>query len=156
MSLPDPARILFLIADEACRPIGNIGLCKLESEEVELDNVLRGEVAHSGLMRFAQASLLQWAFEVLNVQRVVLAVLSENERALGLYARSGFKRSHATPLHKQITEDGYLLRPVSTVAESNHSAQLIYMTLIQSEFYSVHDWIRVGDLQYEVWARPTF
>ena len=43
-SLPDPARMLFLVADCDNRYVGHIGLCNIAADGAEIDNVMRGEV----------------------------------------------------------------------------------------------------------------
>jgi RimJ/RimL family protein N-acetyltransferase len=109
-SLPDPARILFVIEGPPGRLVGNIGLCGIQEAEAELDNVIRGEAANSAdFMVHVQRALLRWAFHQLDVQRIHLNVLADNERAIRSYRKAGFTKVSRRPLRRQTTAEGYRL-----------------------------------------------
>src|ERR1044072_6646865 len=46
-SLPDAARILFLVTDCDSRYVGHIGLCNISPDGAEVDNVMRGEALNA-------------------------------------------------------------------------------------------------------------
>lgn len=114
LSLPDPARILFLIQDPAGRRVGNIGLCNVTGNDAEFDNVLRGEfVDHPKFMRFVQWSLAAWAFDTLGIGVAYLSVLADNARAIRSYEGAGFTIVDRTPLVRKPFSGGYSLVPAT-------------------------------------------
>lgn len=111
-SLPDPARILFLIKDGDGRRVGNIGLCNITAASAEVDNVIRGEsVELRDFMRFVQWSLAHWAFSELGLDRLFLEVLADNRRAIASYERAGFGAVGRHALTKKPIPGGYQLIP---------------------------------------------
>jgi len=132
-SLPDPARILFLVSELDSRAIGNIGLCNIEPVSAELDNVIRGEAPKcAGLMPGAQRALLDWAFSALKVPLVYLNVLADNARAVRAYRNVGFVEVARTPLTRQPFEEGYRLVPASA---ATGDAELARMEISSANFY---------------------
>lgn len=120
-SLPDPARILFLISEPDGRMIGHIGLCNIDRDSAELDNVLRGEVpSHRDIINGAQRALLEWAFMVLKVPLVYLNVLANNERAIRAYRKAGFVTVKHVPLVMEKLADGYRLVPNDVEGSTTH------------------------------------
>ncbi len=114
LSLPDPARILFLIKDAEGRRVGNIGLCNITGANAEVDNVIRGEtVEPRDFMRFVQWSLADWAFRTLGLDRLYLEVLADNRRAIASYERAGFAVVGRHALTKRPIPGGYQLIPAT-------------------------------------------
>lgn len=127
-SLPDPARILFLIENAAGEPVGNIGLCNVTTQDAELDNVVRGQkVDVPGFMRLVQLALVRWAMETLGVERVYLNVLGNNERAIASYKAVGFVDAGKQLLTREEIEGGYRL--VSAVSGARVDAELVRMEI---------------------------
>lgn len=130
-SLPDPARILFLIENSAGEPVGNIGLANVTEHDAEIDNVLRGEKADArGFMRMVQNALATWAMDRLGVQRVYLNVLSHNDRAIASYEAAGFIIVGKEPLTREDIEGGYRLVPAPSGARAD--AELIRMEIART------------------------
>lgn len=135
-SLPDPARILFVIADCQGRYVGHIGLCNIAAEVAELDNVMRGELVDSpGFMVYAHRALLNWAFTRLNIPSAYLNVLADNERALRTYAKVGFREVARIPLVREEQADGYRLIPGDAVDAARPAATLVRMEIKRDAFY---------------------
>ena len=93
--------LLFVI--ETAVPVGQVALYRIDREkgEAEFGRLMLGESAGVGLAQEATSRLLAFAFEELGLTRVYLEVFAENERAIRLYERSGFRRT---------AEDGGMIR----------------------------------------------
>jgi RimJ/RimL family protein N-acetyltransferase len=144
-SLPDPARILFLIEDVAGRPVGNIGLCNVSEGDAELDNVLRGEaVTAKDFMVHAHRALLRWSFSQLGVRLVYLNVIDDNERAIRCYYKIGFREGARRALLRQVQEHGYRLVPESSASGEPTGLHLIRMELDRISFDLTHQVVQGG------------
>lgn len=134
-SLPDPARILFLIEEGSGRLIGHIGLCSISKDDAEFDNVLRGEpVDHADFMVHAQRTLLGWAFSALDLRLVYLNVLADNSRAVRSYEKVGFKAVSRQSLVRKPIEGGYQLVPEPCTLGEPTSLELLRMELCFASF----------------------
>ncbi len=99
-------RILFFVRDvgRTNAPIGHVGLYRFnwEEESCEIDNIVRGQDnLFPGVMKLAIESLDGWAFNKLGVKILYLKVLADNERAIKLYERCGFKKFKLIPLRRE-------------------------------------------------------
>ena len=87
-------REFMIVERESGRAVGTIGLSQIDRRHRRAEyGVLIGEPAARGKGLAAEASrlLLRYAFGELGLHRVFLHVLAENEPALRLYERLGFK-----------------------------------------------------------------
>ena len=135
ISLPDPARILFLVKDANSALVGNIGLCNVSAVDAELDNVVRGERASpKEIMAHAQRTLLDWAFRVLEISRIYLHVLTDNARAIRAYENVGFSKVRYIPLTRKENADGYKLVPISANSSERQHAELVRMEISKATF----------------------
>ncbi len=101
-------RILFLIVLTDGTQMGHLGLSNFDflKNEAEIDNVIRGiSNCLPGIMTLAMNTLDNWAFTKLKLDRLFLRVFLDNERAIRLYERCGFKRVKEIPLHKNVDGD---------------------------------------------------
>jgi len=131
-SLPDPARVLFLIEHED-RTVGHIGLCNIAAGGAEIDNVMRGEpVDVAGFMRDAHIALLRWAFSTLDVPVIYLNVLADNTRAVRAYEKIGFRTVSRTPLRREDFHGGYRLVPAADDGVDSGRA-LLRMEIIRDQ-----------------------
>lgn len=88
--------MLFIIeVMESRTPIGTIGLTNIDfrNQQAELGRLLIGEEAYlrQGYATEATLVLLDYAFSELNLHRVYLKVLADNEPAVRLYLRCHFR-----------------------------------------------------------------
>jgi len=135
-SLPDNARILFLVADRNNRYVGHIGLCNIARDGGEIDNVIRGEpVDIPGFMVCAHSALLGWAFRSLDLPMAYLNVLADNTRATSTYDKVGFRAVGRTSLAREEHDGGYRLRPVSGWSGDGADAALVRMEILRDAFY---------------------
>jgi len=106
--LPSDSNILFIVESEEHIPIGQVGLCEIDTNKKYclFDNILRGDSQHfKGGMKLACTTLLNWCFKVLKMETVYLKVLSDNDRAVQFYKELGFQEIEQIPLIKH-TEEG--------------------------------------------------
>jgi len=98
--------IIFFVESPLGCPVGQLSLYNIDSERelAEFGRLIRGEpIGPKGLMTTACFTLLQWGFESLNIGRVKLDVFSDNEKAIILYERLGFRASYRKMYRKMIT-----------------------------------------------------
>lgn len=101
-------RILFLIKTMDGLVVGHIGFYRFDFKDYscELDNVMRGEKTEiPGLMTYVTKTILDWAFERLKLKSITLRTFSDNEKAIALYERCGFKKVKDIPLEKIVGKD---------------------------------------------------
>jgi RimJ/RimL family protein N-acetyltransferase len=96
-------RILFMVEDKKGKPVGHVGLFRFNYIEraCEIDNIVRGEDGvFKGAMFSACKTLLNWAFDSLGIEAAYLRVVSDNERAIALYEKLGYREIQRVPLVK--------------------------------------------------------
>ncbi len=106
VAVGDDSRILFLIEDEEGTVVGHVGLAQVNPESFELDYLIRGRSGgHPRLVYHAEVALLRWGFEVLDIPRCEVGVLSFNWMVVDLHQSVGFEQKARIPLRK-IAQDG--------------------------------------------------
>ena len=101
-------RILFWVQDLEGLFIGHMGLYRFDfkNRSCEIDNVVRGrQNVISGIMTLGLKALLNWTFSTLGIRAIYLRVFSDNEKAIALYQRCGFKEVRKIPLKRVIKGD---------------------------------------------------
>jgi len=95
-------RILFMVKNKKESYVGHLGLSSFDYEDTscEIDNVIRGKSETKGIMTSAHYGLTDWAFSNLDLRRLTLRVFSDNEKAVSLYSRCGFRKLKDIPLKK--------------------------------------------------------
>ncbi len=104
--IDDPERILFGVFDWQDRMLGHAGLATFDWDtgDVEIDNVMRGDSLHKGLMTVVTNRLVEFAYRQFGVQSVSLKVFGDNFRAVQLYLRCGFKAVGSIPMGCEFTD----------------------------------------------------
>jgi RimJ/RimL family protein N-acetyltransferase len=100
---------IFAIETKDGAYIGNIGLHDIEPENRRAElGIIIGDKAHwsQGYGTDAVRTLLRWAFEYLNLNRISLRVYDYNERAIGCYQKCGF-RHEGTMRQARYTDGQY-------------------------------------------------
>jgi RimJ/RimL family protein N-acetyltransferase len=128
-TLEAPERLLFWAVSAAGVKVGHLGLFRFDFDDrsVELDNVVRGVEVLPGLMQAAVESLMTWTFEALAMQAMYLRVLSDNERALRLYQRSGFYETMRMPLLRE--QEGDVIRWVEAGGDNRQPVTRYFVTM---------------------------
>ena len=118
-SIKQTDRLLFLIFDVAENFIGHLGLSKVSEVTAELDNLMRGNPGGpKNFMELAEKTVIEFAFEELQVKCISLRVLSFNFLAISIHQRLGFVLSEREFLKKKI-EDGEVRYEPATREESD-------------------------------------
>lgn len=101
-------RILFLVSSARNNtPVGHLGLYRFNWKEksCEIDNVIRGrDDLLPGIMTPATMQVGTWARKTLGIKILYLRVLADNQRAISLYERCGYKGIKKIPLKKEVKE----------------------------------------------------
>lgn len=94
-----PDRILFMIKVNE-KYIGHVGLYRYGAmkKTIEIDNIIRGENMHPGIMHSAVSLMMKWGSDVVGISSYFLQTASDNARALRLYGKLGFKEIRRIPL----------------------------------------------------------
>ena len=122
--LPDDTRILFLILDTQGKLIGNFGICDINQNSAELDNLIRGEKGgDSQLIFFSEISLMHWIYKNIKVADIYLRVFSNNFRTKALHELVGFEECQSQYLIKTCNNNGEVEYQSSDIG-NNESEQL--------------------------------
>jgi RimJ/RimL family protein N-acetyltransferase len=83
----------FVIVDEAGEIIGTVGLrnVDLRAREATLGIIIRADVVGKGYGTDTVETVLAYAFDVLDLDRVLLDVAESNQRARRVYDKTGFR-----------------------------------------------------------------
>jgi len=101
-------RLLFFIDELDGRHVGHIAYSSFDfdNKTAEIDAVLRGENSKvKGIMTFTIKAMLDWAERNLALQNIQLRVNEDNEKAISLYERCGFKIIKKIPLFRREMAD---------------------------------------------------
>lgn len=95
-------RFLFMLETPSGIPFGHVGLYRFNFVDLscELDNIVRGRNFVPGAMTHVLRMLIKWTFSVLGVRILYLKVYLDNERAIALYKRCGFRELKKIPMKK--------------------------------------------------------
>jgi len=117
--LDNESRVLFWITDSNFIRLGHIGLLHLpETSSFEVDNVLRGEAGHPGLMTEAMRCLENLVETELSLETISLRVLESNTHAVAFYENLNYKEVIKTPLMEVREGDTLSLKPGSPVVDT--------------------------------------
>ena len=103
-------RLLFMVETPSGIPFGHMGLFRFDFTEksCEIDNVVRGQDHLPGAMTASLMALIDWTFNILEVNVLYLRVFSDNKKAIELYSRCGFQEVKKIPLKKVEESDRVL------------------------------------------------
>lgn len=92
-AISDPYRVLFIVQSQNSEYLGQVGFKGLQSNEIELDAVLKSEYSSFSMYRVIKY-LLNWVKTNYGITKVTLEVKLDNPRAIRLYERLGFIANH--------------------------------------------------------------
>lgn len=130
-------RILFMIVTLSGQPIGHLGLSNINADlqEVEIDNVVRGEDSVlPGIMAATLKTLCDWMFNVVGAKRLFLRVFFDNDRAIKLYERCMFKGVKKIPLTKKVNGETINYEEIKDGEESLVARVFFLMELLKEDY----------------------
>ena len=96
-------RLLFAIYVQG-NLTGHLGLSSITNRSAEADNILRGKSGGgSDLMLLCELALLDWAFKILDLDKVHTRIISKNVLSQNLFYQLGFRLKRKVPLRKIVT-----------------------------------------------------
>ncbi len=122
----DKAVRLAIVVSATNTHIGNVNLTGIHAVNRSAEfSIFIGDKTYrsSGYGPIATQQLLRHGFENLNLQRIYLTLLQDNDRARRMYQRLGFQ------------EEGCLRR---AVFKNGHYHNVLAMSLLQDEFNIIH------------------
>ena len=149
--LENESRVLFWIINSNFTKLGHIGLvCLPENSDIEVDNVLRGESGHRGLMAEAMKSLETLVETEFSLETISLRVLESNGHALNFYLNLGYKVIIKTPLIEVREGDTLSLKPGSPAVDTflTMSKSLLESRSIPKEILTAGPSISTREISY--------
>ena len=135
--------ILFIIETFEGSAWGQIGLYRIDLDQgtAELGRLIRGEDAPDGMMFSASLAVLEWAFEQLQLQEVVLEIFEDHVQSVAFYRKLGFLRRDSYPVRK-CSENGKIVRWIPLEPGLNGfegpRRMVCRMVLIKERFRKLH------------------
>lgn len=135
--IPSKDRILFIICTDNGKPIGNFGLCNINPNSFELDNLIRGEKGgEPQLIYYAEISLLRWAFLKFNAENAVLHVFSNNSKTIALHQRVGFEVIKQLYLRKEVSSENSIIYQITeNTSDRNVDFTYLEMSMSKNDFF---------------------
>ena len=149
--LENELRVLFWITNSNFTKLGHIGLvCLPENSDIEVDNVLRGEPGHPGLMTESMKTLETLVETELSLETISLRVLESNEHAVNFYENLGYRTLLKTPLMEVRDGDTLSLKPGSPSVDTflNMSKSLLESRSIPKEILTAGPSISTREISY--------
>jgi perosamine synthetase len=135
--LDDPQRILFLVSDDANRPIGHCGARDIRPAGAEIDAIMRGEPSgHRLLMMLALYATIEWLFETLRVDRIHARAFADNARAIRLYATLGMTIIRWEMFQRVIGDGVVSYEPADEEGPCDHR-KVAHLELLRGDFRQV-------------------
>lgn len=104
--LKSHGQMLWLVYDQNEILVGHFGFKNLTSQSVLLDNAMRGErQGHPKLFVIAGKTLVQWLWQMTQVQRIDAYVMADNVPSIMMNRQIGFEGWMRHPLIKRTIED---------------------------------------------------
>ncbi len=105
----DDRDLLFIVECPSGAAVGQMALSKIDREErsAEFGRVIRGDRrSPRDIMLNASRTLIAWAFDSLNLERIYLQVFAHNRPARRLYDELGFCLSEVQHFRRSVTPEG--------------------------------------------------
>ena len=101
--LKDPDRILFMVFLDG-KKVGQTGLDRyvIEDNSIDVTGTLKDQSVHDPrIMEYTRKALLRWAFEYLDVSKIIFRVFSDNYRGINLNSKMGALTTSSIPMKKE-------------------------------------------------------
>ncbi len=126
--------------------VGIIGT-DLEECGVQLDNMMKDpNCLERGLMTTVEKVYLKWMFDYLKTSKICGSLFTDNFRMLNTHLKCGWKIIDVCPLHKEITNDGWIWK--ETKLKTNEDMGERYFHIIELTRDNLMK--KFGDVKYEI------
>ena len=136
--LDDPQRILFMIFLDG-KKIGQTGLNTYVESENSIDvtgTIKDKSVKDHRIMEYARKALIRWAFEYLDVSKVIIQHFSDNYKAINLSERCGLLPINSIPMKRKIINNELSWRKTTLNSDKEIAERyLIVMGITRENFY---------------------
>jgi RimJ/RimL family protein N-acetyltransferase len=136
--LDDPQRILFMIFLDG-KKIGQTGLSTYVESENSIDvtgTIKDKSVKDHRIMEYARKALIRWAFEYLDVSKVIIRHFSDNYKAINLSERCGLLPINSIPMKRKIINNELSWRKTTLNSDKEIAEKyLIEMGITRENFY---------------------
>lgn len=136
--LDDPQRILFMIFLDG-KKIGQTGLNTYVESENSIDvtgTIKDKSVKDHRIMEYARKALIRWAFEYLDVSKVIIRHFSDNYKAINLSERCGLLPINSIPMKRKIINNELSWRKTTLNSDKEIAEKyLIEMGITRENFY---------------------
>tara|TARA_B100000378_G_C17996864_1_gene395778 strand:+ start:407 stop:1054 length:648 start_codon:yes stop_codon:yes gene_type:complete len=136
--LDDPQRILFMIFLDG-KKIGQTGLNTYVESENSIDvtgTIKDKSVKDHRIMEYARKALIRWAFEYLDVSKVIIRHFSDNYKAINLSERCGLLPINSIPMKRKIINNELSWRKTTLNSDKEIAERyLIVMGITRENFY---------------------
>ena len=136
--LDDPQRILFMIFFDG-KKIGQTGLNTYVESENSIDvtgTIKDKSVKDHRIMEYARKALIRWAFEYLDVSKVIIRHFSDNYKAINLSERCGLLPINSIPMKRKIINNELSWRKTTLNSDKEIAERyLIVMGITRENFY---------------------
>ena len=136
--LDDPQRILFMIFLDG-KKIGQTGLNTYVESENSIDvtgTIKDKSVKDHRIMEYARKALIRWAFEYLDVSKVIIQHFSDNYKAINLSERCGLLPINSIPMKRKIINNELSWRKTTLNSDKEIAERyLIIMGITRENFY---------------------
>ena len=137
-TLDDPQRILFMIFLDG-KKIGQTGLNTYVESENSIDvtgTIKDKSVKDHRIMEYARKALIRWAFEYLDVSKVIIRHFSDNYKAISLSERCGLLPINSIPMKRKIINNELSWRKTTLNSDKEIAERyLIVMGITRENFY---------------------
>ena len=137
-TLDDPQRILFMIFLDG-KKIGQTGLNTYVESENSIDvtgTIKDKSVKDHRIMEYARKALIRWAFEYLDVSKVIIRHFSDNYKAINLSERCGLLPINSIPMKRKIINNELSWRKTTLNSDKEIAERyLIVMGITRENFY---------------------
>lgn len=135
-------RILFLVELMDGKRLGHFGLCNINKESAELDNLIRGvEGGAVGLFAQVELALLDIAFRLLGVNKVFARVLSFNRAVVGMHRMLGLKVVSKTPVVPVKKGSDIIYETVETHEGEKAEDTMVLLSIDQESYFKKYNHI---------------
>ena len=138
----DDSKILFLILAEYKKIIGNFGITNITRDSAELDNLIRGEKGGDPkLIFYSELALINWIYNVLDIENIILHVMSSNIKTIVFHESVGFVGCNKINLMIKKHDNEIIYTKDLTRDPLEDEKYLLQMSINKKDFLKKYSWL---------------